>query len=259
MTQRQITFKGTDVHISEGLSDNISSSNVFELKTAIPTINVYENGKLIKSYLIETLLANPDLSGQYLHSSVRIFKNSGVMIDGIISRDPIKFSTWTDKDYEAIRMQPFFLSDGEASNVKLKGQGLFMRGLHNSGTVTPGGVRAICICDNCEKSFTVQHFHSGFSEAQYFYSTDSKQTLVVPLSEMKYMPAPLQVEIDDQILSIIEELLPKPISGSGEYKFYNPFRCPHCAAAYIDFENYKNIRPTEYYGIYHINNKMQQY
>ena len=184
MTERQITFSGTDIHISEGLSDNISSSNVFELKTATPTINVYENGKLIKSYLLETLLSNPNLTGQYLHSSVRIFKNGGVMIDGIISRDSIKFSTWTDQDYEAIRMQPFFLSDGEASNVKLKGQGLFMRGLHNSGTVTPGGVRAICICDNCNKSFTVQHFHSGFSEAQYFYSTDSKQTLVVPLRRL---------------------------------------------------------------------------
>lgn len=259
MTERQITFSGTNVHISDGLSENVSGYNVFEFKSATPTINVYENGKLIKSYLLETLHTNPDLTGQYLHSSVRIFKNGGVMIDGVISRDFNKFSEWTDQNYEAMRMQPFFLSDGESLNFKLKGQGLFMRGLHNSGTVTPAGVRAICICDSCEKSFTVQHFHSGFREEQYFYSTDSKQTLAVPLREMKYMPAPLQVEIDAEILSIVEELLPKPTSGIGEYKFYNPFRCPHCAAAYIDFENYKNIRPTEYYGIYHINHKIQQY
>ena len=92
-------------------------------------------------------------------------------------------------------------------------------------------MRAICFRDSCEKSFTVQHFYSGFSEAHYFYSTDSKQTLIIPLSEMKCMPAPLQVKIDEQILSIAEELLPKPTSGTGEYKFYNPFRCPHCAAA----------------------------
>jgi hypothetical protein len=84
-------------------------------------------------------------------------------------------------------------------------------------------LRAICICDSSEKSFTVQYFHSGFSEAQYFHSTDSKQTLIVPLIEMKYMPAPLQVEIDDQILSIVEELFPKPTWGTREYKFYNSF------------------------------------
>lgn len=258
MTDRQININGNDIHISDGFSKDIEVNHVFELKSSQPTINVYENDKLVRKYLLETLITNPDLTGQFFHSSVRLLKNSAVMIDGIISNEPVKFSTWTDKNYEAIRLQPFFLSDKETENVKLKGQGLFQRGLHFSGTVTPGGVRAVCICDNCEKSFTVQHFHSGFSEAQYFYSTDSKQTLVVQLHQIKNIPAPLQKDIDTETLKVVEEQLPEPTIGKGKYKYYNPFRCPHCSATYIDFENNKDIRPTEYYGIYLINCEMQR-
>ena len=258
MTDRQINIKGTDIYISSGLSKDIEVNHVFELKSSQPTINVYENDKLIRKYLLETLLTNPNLTGQFFHSSVRLLNNSAVMIDGIISKDPVKFSTWTDKDYEAIRLQPFFLSDRESENIKLKGQGLFQRGLHFSGTVTPGGVRAVCVCDNCERSFTVQHFHSGFSEAQYFYSSDSKQTLVVQLYQIKNIPASLQKAIDNSTLTTVEEQLPKPTVGSGKYKYYNPFRCPHCATAYIDFESYKDIRPTEYYGIRLINHELQR-
>jgi hypothetical protein len=181
------------------------------------------------------------------------------MIDGIISKDSIKFSSWQDKDYEAIRLQPFFLSDREHENEKLKGKGLFQRGLHFSGTVTPSGVRVICICDNCEKSFSLQHFHTGFSEAQYFYSTDSKQTLFVPYNQIKNMPGQLQKDVDVSILATVEEQLPKPTIGNGNYKYYNSFRCPHCAAIFIDFENNKDIRPTEYYGNYFLNNELQRF
>jgi hypothetical protein len=173
-TNFYITAPNTDSPITDELT------GVLSFHTAIPIINVYEDDVLVKSFLIETLLTNPDLSGQFLHFSVRILVNSGVMIDGIISPRPDTHPTWEDPDYEAIRLQPFFLSTADpAFSQRLIGKGLFERGLHYSGTITPTAVRNICICDHCQKSFTLQHRHGGHSELQYFYSEDSRQTLLV--------------------------------------------------------------------------------
>ena len=106
---------------------------------------VHEDGNLIRTYRIQTVTSNPDLNGQFFHSSIRILPNSAVMIDGIISRSKSSCLTWTDKGYEAVRLQPFYLSNKKEENDKLVGLGLFMRGLHFSGAVTPAGVRCVCI------------------------------------------------------------------------------------------------------------------
>jgi hypothetical protein len=221
----------------------------------LPEIKVYENQNLIHIFRIETLISNPDLTGQFLHSSIRILANSAVMIDGIISKSNAEFPHWTDNDYEAVRFQPFYLLDKNENNIALKGKGLFERGLHFSGTITPRGVRAICICDSCNLSFTIQHFHSGFSEIQYFYSTDSKETLTVPYTSIENLPAQLQPNIDNNKLEIIEAKLPKPSNGFGVFRYYNSFKCSHCLTPYIDFEKHKEIRPREYYGNTYINQK----
>ncbi|WP_442592043.1 hypothetical protein ACSBL2_12540 [Pedobacter sp. AW31-3R] len=181
------------------------------------------------------------------------------MIDGIISKDRGRHPNWRDKDYEAIRFQPFHLSNADGNLSKdLIGKGLFERGVYFSGTVTPTSVRAICICDVCNRSFTVQHFHGGFSENQYFYSEDAKQTLVVGYHEIEDIPNQLQKEVDETALTDLESKLLQPTRGTGRYRYYNSFRCPHCEVPFIDFEKNKEIRPTEYYGLRHINLELQK-
>jgi len=258
----RIDVKGDCIFIdnqNENVGKAFEFETVFSLTTSTPEIKVYENQNLIHTFRIDTLQDNPDLTGQFLHSSIRILVNSGVMIDGIVSNSNTTFSHWTDNDYEAVRFQPFFLSDKNENNIALKGKGLFERGLHFSGTITPRGVRNICFCDSCNLSFTIEHFHSGFSELQYFYSRDSKETLVVPYGSIENLPTQLQGIIDNSTLEIIEDKLPKPSNDVGTFRYYNSFKCPHCLAAYIDFEKYKEMRPKEYYGNTYINQKPKLY
>lgn len=259
MITGKVKIKGTDIYVSTGLfKKECEVNHVFDFKEAQPTIRVFENKKLMREYFLETLTENPDLSNQFFHSSIRVLKNSAVMIDGIISKDSNKCPDWTEDSYEAIRLQPFFLSDNESENEKLKGQGLFQRGLHFSGTVTPSGVRAVCICDSCQKSFTLQHFHAGFSESQYFYSADSKRTLIVPNGQLDGIPLQLQETVDEEVLSRMEELIPESNDGHGSFKYYNSFRCPHCNSPFIDFENNRELRPYEYYGNRLINQEFER-
>lgn len=226
---------------------------VFKLLQPIPEINVFENDQLIRCYKIETIRNNPDLTGQFLHSSIRVLANSSVMIDGIISKDDVTFPDWTDDKYEAVRLQPFCLSNRNESNIQLIGKGLFERGLHFSGTITPSSVRNVCICDKCNRSFTIQHFHAGFSDVQYFYSSDSAETLIVPYDAIDNLPVQLEEEINNSALKTVEANLPTPSKGTGAFKYYNSFKCPHCLSPYIDFEKYRVIRPGEYYGNVYIN------
>ena len=175
------------------------------------------------------------------------------MIDGVISKSNNTFPKWDEEGYEAIRFQPFCLSDANECNQQLIGKGLFQRGLHFSGRITPTSVRNICVCDRCSQSFTIQHFHAGFSELQYFYSSNSYETLTVPYGAIDNMPVQLQTHIDTLTLEIVEAKLPAPKNKPGTFKYYNSFKCPHCSASFIDFENYKEIRPQEYYGNTYIN------
>ncbi|HXB29315.1 MAG TPA: hypothetical protein VNW49_05820 [Puia sp.] len=234
----------------DNLKDNIGKAievtTAFNLLQRTPEIKVYENDQLVRLYRMDTLHANADLTGQFLHGSVRILDNSAVMIDGIISKSAASHPAWTDKDYEAVRFQPFYLSNAEDNNEKLIGKGLFERGLHFSGIITPSNVRCICICDDCKQSFSLQHFHAGFSELQYFYSANSRETLTVPYHAIANMPVQLSKIIDLTSLYEMEGKLPK--TSDGNFRYYNSFKCPHCLKPFIDFDKYKDIRPGEYYG-----------
>lgn len=254
--KRRVEIKANDIFINNesdyvGIATEILQ--VFEFKTAVPLINVFENDKLYRVFVVETLTNNPNLTGQFLHASIRILPNSGVMIDGIVSKSNTTHPSWKDDDYEAIRLQPFFLSNANQYNLQLVGKGLFERGLHFTGTVTPSTVRNICICDNCSESFAIQHFHAGFSEVQYFYSSDSKETLIASYDSIEDMPRQLQENISNDVVGQIEKKLPQPSNHNGSFNYYNSFRCPHCLAPYIDFERHRDIRPKEYYGNTYIN------
>lgn len=226
---------------------------VIKFNESSPEITIFEDNKIVRKFSIEPLKSNPNLNGQYLHSSIRINSNSSVQIDGIISNSSSEF----DKNGEGIRFQPFFLSDKEEENQKLKGLGMFDRGLHYSGLVSPTNVRLICSCDECKKSFGVQFFHAGFAEVQYFYSSNSKETLIVPYdNKLGPVPHQTQKDFDENLLIEIESKLPTTIDGKFEY--YNSFKCPHCFADFINFRNNKELRQKEYYASYYINDNLRK-
>lgn len=233
---------------------NIEIEPVIELEGEIPVISIYEGSKLIRKFEIEPLKSNPNLNGQFLHSSIRINVNSSVQIDGIISKSRTEF----DKNGEGIRFQPFFLSDKEEKNKEMRGQGMFNRGLHYAGLVSPTSVRLICVCDDCKKSFGVQFFHAGFSEMQYFYSSNSKETLAVPYNtELGKVPFQNQKDINEEALKDLENKL--PFTEDGKFEYYNGFKCPHCYADYVDFRNGKALRSNEYYAHYYVNQNTKKY
>lgn len=217
-----------------------------------PEITIFEDNNLVRKFKIEPLANKPPLKGKYFHSSIRVNSNSSVQIDGIISNSESTF----DENGEGIRFQPFFLSDKENENQKLKGLGMFDRGLHYLGLVTPSNVRLVCTCDECSESFGVQFMHAGFAEVQYFYSSNSKETLIVPYDN-KLGPVPYQTQkdIDENQLNEIESKLPKTEDGTFEY--YNAFKCPHCFADFINFRANKKLRPREYYAYVYCNNNFR--
>lgn len=258
----RVSIDGLNIYINNQnkyIGTSVEIETVFMFDQAAPYIKVYEDQVQLRSFNVETLQNNPDLKGQFFHCSIRVFENSAVMIDGIISKNRKTFPKWTDDNYEAIRLQPFYLTDANDNNLHLVGKGLFERGLHFNGRVTPTTVRNICICDSCTQSFTIQHFHAGFSELQYFYSASSKTTLVVPYNSIENLPIHLQENIDIVALENIENRLPLPSSKDGIFKYYNSFQCPHCFSPYIDFEKNRASRPKEYYGNFYINNKPQMW
>ncbi|HEX8609196.1 MAG TPA: hypothetical protein VF679_11205, partial [Pedobacter sp.] len=98
-----------------------------------------------------------------------------------------------------------------------------------------------------------------FSEVQYFYSSDSKETLIVPYNAIENLPVQLQENIDDATIESIERKLPEASDNHGTFNYYNSFRCPHCLTPYIDFEKDKEIRPQEYYGNTYLNDKPKRW
>jgi hypothetical protein len=257
---KRLSIEGDSIFIDNS-NDNIGKAEemetVFKLTQPTPEIKVYENNQLIRLYSIDTVSTNSNLIGQFLHSSIRILNNSAVMIDGVISKSATTFPKWTDQKYEAVRLHPFFLSDVNDKNKQLIGKGLFDRGLHFSGTVTPTTVRCVCICDNCRQSFSLQHFHAGFSETQYFYSSDSRETLLVPYGAIVNMPTQLQETVDLATLKEVETKLPKSLDG--DFRYFNSFKCPKCLTPFIDFERNPEMRPKEYYGNTLLNQKTKQW
>lgn len=253
--EKKICYKDNEIHIInnalyEGLS--FTENHIFELKSSVPEIKIYENKKYLRTYKIEPKNSNPDLSGHFFLCEVRVNRNFSVQIEGVISKDKENF-----ENGEGVLFQPFFLSNKKIRNEDFFGKGMFSRGLHYQGHVSSGDRRLICICDVCEKSFSVDFYHAGFSEVQYFYSSHSMETLIVYYGEIENMPFQLQENIDENILKEVEAKLPKTFDGS--FKYYNSFCCPHCHSPFINFEKNKEIRPFEYYVHFYLNKEPKMY
>ena len=190
-----------------------------------------------------------DEGGRFLHLSVRVSPKFVVQSDGVVtkSRDEDPRGAF-DRGEKGLRFQPFMLPEFSGTGDDLAGKGLFYRGLHFPGTITPGNVSAMCICDYCGKSFRLQSFHAGFADLVYFYCSDAPHTLVAS-SYLEDAP-PVLGEADADALERFESRLPRCERGqcNGAFRYLNPLRCPHCLRPYIDFEKYPKEREKEYYG-----------
>lgn len=186
-----------------------------------------------------------DVSG-WAHFSIRLQANLACQADCVIS----KSQTYDSRQFLSgqgigVRFQPFFISGATVDLNALRGHGLFARGLHFSGTVTPSSVRLSCECDACRHSFTIQSFHTGFGGIAYFYSASGRYTLIVD-AEVDGAPAALSAP-DFARLGALEAQFPPAPDGTA-FNYLNPFRCPHCGDPYIDFAAHPEERVTEYYG-----------
>ncbi|MGV3757871.1 MAG: hypothetical protein ACO1QS_21015 [Verrucomicrobiota bacterium] len=178
--------------------------------------------------------------------SIRVHENKACQVDCVFGPDdkisPERFSRG---EISGIRFQPFFLGEAGKMEQEVKGHGLFHRGLHFSGMVTPGNVSLSCVCDSCGKSFRLQSFHAGFSQSGYMYSDSGIYTIIIP-DDIPGAP-PAMGRADSEAVKRLEERLPKAPDGSS-FRYLNPLRCPHCRAAYIDFGKFPQDREQEYYG-----------
>lgn len=183
----------------------------------------------------------------WLHLSVRVHPNRGCQADAVVTD---RADHWPgapiEDDEVAVRFQPFFLA-GAAEPPALEGRGLFARGLHFSGLVTPGNILLSCECDHCARTFLARSFHAGFSNAAYFYSGSGRYTLIVD-GDVEGAPIPL-ADPDPALLTALERRLPAAPDGT-PFAYANAFRCPHCAAPFIDFAAHPQQRAGEYYGLF---------
>jgi hypothetical protein len=178
--------------------------------------------------------------------SIRIYPNLACQTDCVFGNtknlSPEQLRTG---EISGIRFQPFFIGQGRSNEEGLKGRGLFHRGLHYSGVITPGSVFLSCICDACARSFLLKSFHAGFSNCGYLYSDSGIYTLTIP-DHVEGCP-PALGEPDTEGLTALESILPKAPDGTS-FSYLNPLGCPHCSAPYIDFKKFPQDRKSEYYG-----------
>lgn len=189
----------------------------------------------------------------WLHLSVRVHPSLALQADCVISKSK-KFEPEDFKNGQniGIRFQPSFIAEKSSMNEQFIGKGLFARGLAFSGTVTPGNLLLSCLCDKCLESFLVQTYHSGFSEMGYFYSESGKDTLLIS-SRIPGVPSAL-ASVEASALNELESRLPLA-SDKSHFKYLNSFRCPDCNAPYIDFQQFPDLRASEYYAICFVGHK----
>ncbi|QWT18967.1 hypothetical protein KPL74_14580 [Bacillus sp. NP157] len=193
----------------------------------------------------------------WMHLSIRVHESKACQADGVVSDSPMfDREAVTRGEATGIRFQPFFLPGAPMSNADMAGKGLFGRGMHFSGSVTPGYILLSCECDACHRSFLIRSYHAGFSNLGYFYSASGRFTLTVG-TMVPGSPAPLAAPEADA-LAALERALPAAPDGS-RFGYLNPFRCPHCRAPYIDFAAHPGLREQEYYGNYFDGSELLRY
>jgi len=186
---------------------------------------------------------------RFLHMSIRWNNTFQVLADAGLTETPK--SRGIDERFQrgeirGVRFQPFYLPQCPRDPAELVGHGLFARGFHFPGIITPGQVSLMCICDACRKGFRLQSFNAALGDDSYFYCSERPHTLVADRWNTA-APAPF-VTPDPEALARFEAGLPPCERCGGQFRYLNPLRCPHCLHPYIDFERFPETRAAEYYG-----------
>lgn len=185
----------------------------------------------------------PSPSG-WLHLEIFVGTNLACQASAIASPRNIRAPDERIGDDEiAMRIQPFLLA-GADGVPDLTGKGLFARGLHFAGTITPSNILLSCRCDACGQSFLGKSNHTGWLDQTYFYSESGRFTLITDIRVGKTEFGKTEPEYAS--MEALEKALPSAPDGS-KFLYANPFRCPHCATAYIDFQKYPDLHDQEYY------------
>lgn len=192
----------------------------------------------------------PVSEASYAALSIRAFPQGVLQMDCLLGKDAVPTPEhFAAGDVLGLRLQPLVLplpSDSMVSGPDSRGLGLFDRGLHYRGHVTPGNVSLLCLCDDCKGTFRIRSFHGGFSQLAYFYCGSGTHTVVVP-SQASGAPGVLGAPAPD-LLATLEAGLPPCEKCGRTFAYLNPWRCPLCSAPYIDFGRFPEIRTGEYYG-----------
>ena len=255
-----IDFSELEKEINNSKISSKELVEVVNVKTTIEPVSneliIFKDNECIATYIIELGNKSNFSSLKFLHLGIRILNNFGLVINGEIDDSPFKTKKKINQ-IDGIRFQPVLLNAYNNDNPENKGMGLFSRGLHFSGFITPSNFRLCCICDECKKSFNIHSYHAGNGYFQYFYSDDGSETLMVPYDAIEDMPGQLCKNISEESVKRIDSQLEK--KGYGRFKFYNPFRCPYWKAPYIDFQKHPEIREYEYYANVFLNKEMIEY
>lgn len=229
----------------------VSGDLPVELRPTIPLVaggelRFVDSGGGVRSFDLSSAMDDGDRA---LHLSVRVSATFVVQADGVLTeREHDDPQQALQAGARAVRMQPFFLPEYPQPAPDLRGRGLFGRGLHYPGQITPSNVSLLCLCDRCSKSFRVQSFHAGFGDVAYLYCSNRPHVLIVDQGVAD--APPLLQEADLEAVARFESRLPSCASCGGSFEYLNPFRCPHCLAPYIDFRRHPRERAAEYYGNY---------
>lgn len=246
---------------------------VNKIKTRQPVLKFYENGELLREYTIDKIQdftrgLVSDFSELYLHLNVAIISTYAIQVDGVLSHKDMmivnayeemlelqnrykKLEDIPASEHECIRLEIFLLSEGSEKYEKIRGKGLFYKGLHFSGFITPSWVHLFCHCSSCKKSFGLQSFNAGMAWTAYFYCEKGIHTLTCPDGKLPDVS-------DKKKLEEFESKLPLCNECGTHFRYFNPLRCPHCSEPYIDFQKYPEQRTLERYGNYFPGDKIQE-
>lgn len=214
------------------------------IHSSSPKLRLRDSAATDREYDLASVLSD---GARYLFFSLRVGPTFAVEGDCLLSQSPeLPLQAFQKGEALGIRLQPFYLPECEGDAAELIGRGLFFRGFHFSGVVTPGNVSHVAICDQCRRSFRFQSFHAGFSNLVYFYCESGTHTLVA--SSYAEGAPQLLAENSPDLVERFEAKLPPCDRCGKRFRYYNSFRCPHCAAAYIDFQRHPLERAGEYYG-----------
>ena len=223
-------------------------SPVVEVRTAQPTLCFIDSRGTRRTFDLSFVREE---NASWLHFSIRVSPEFLVQSDFLMTiTQADSEEAFRARAVDGVRVQPFVLPECAKRYDVIEGKGLFRRGFHFKGIITPGNVTLLCRCAYCERSFRVRSVHAGMGNAVYFYCGSCSHTLMAS-ADLEDAPPVIGPAYEEE-LKRFEQRLPPCEACGGSFSYYNPFLCPHCKEPYIDFGKYPKERDWEYYcNVYH--------